>query len=135
MGKPYSDDIRWLVVWKRLVRGKSPREVTEDLDGAVCADTQDTWLRCFAQTGDVGGRTGKAASEESSRRQMTPEMDLLLFQLVIDSPSAMLAQQSWLEIMTFWNVCRYGVVSIAVPSLYSHCFSSTHVPGTTDARH
>lgn len=148
MGKPYSDDIRWLVVWKRLVRGKSPREVTEDLEGAVCADTQDIWLRCFAQTGDVAGRTGKAASEESSRRQMTPEMDLLLFQLVIDSPSAMLkehhrtivlstgssvdlsticramrrlgmtrqrlqhyayqrdenlAQQSWLEIMTFWN--------------------------------
>ena len=45
MGKPYSDDIRWLVVWKRLVRGKSPREVTEDLEGAVCADTQDIWLR------------------------------------------------------------------------------------------
>ena len=52
----YSHDIRWLGVYKRLVRGKTTDQVTKDLEGHVCEDTQRSWI---LETGSSQQQAGK----------------------------------------------------------------------------
>ena len=112
MPRSFSRDIRWLVLYKRLFRGKTAAEVTAELEGSVCEDTQSEWLRRFAATGDVVDTQSGRRGTLPANKQATPEVDLLLFQLAIDSPDATLTEQrATLELSTgirvhLSTVCR-----------------------------
>jgi hypothetical protein len=76
----YSSDIRWLVVYKRLVMG---------LEG-LSKHCQEAILNHFGQTGDVGG----AASRAGGKKVMTAQQDRQLLDMVLDEPTTTLQGHS-----------------------------------------
>ena len=84
----YSEDLRWLVVFKRLILGEDHAAVTEALCGKLCKKTQSEIIERFLATGDV--KTWKGRREAPPANKVHAEDDLWLLGSVIDDPAATL---------------------------------------------
>ena len=86
----YSEDLRWLVVFKRLVLGEDHAAVTEALCGKLCKKTHESEIiERFLATGDV--KTWKGRREAPPANKVVhAEDDLWLLGSVIDDPAATL---------------------------------------------
>ena len=88
-GGAYSEDLRWLVVYKRLILGEDHAAVTEALCGKLCKKTQSEIIERFLATGDV--KTWKGRREAPPANKVVhAEDDLWLLGSVIDDPAATL---------------------------------------------
>ena len=59
MPRAYSEDLRWLVVFKRLVLGLPWSDVQEDLGDRFCRKTQRDILKRFEDTTSVATHQGR----------------------------------------------------------------------------
>ena len=86
----YSEDLRWLVVFKRLILGEDHAAVTEALCGKLCKKTHESEIiERFLATGDV--KTWKGRREAPPANKVVhAEDDLWLLGSVIDDPAATL---------------------------------------------
>ena len=91
-GKVYGPEIRWLVVWKRLVLEYSHREVTHQLEG-ISRHCQDDILRRFATTGTVETHKGQRHGPPGNR-EIDARDELWLLGSVLDDPRATLRQRT-----------------------------------------
>ena len=88
----YSSDLRWLVVFKRLVLGDDHHAVTGALEG-ICRHTQDGILWRFFKTGTVDTWQGQRTSQ-AHNLVIGAEEDMWLFGNVIDDPTATFNQRA-----------------------------------------
>lgn len=86
MGLPFSEDIRWLVVYKRVVLGQTHWQVTAAFEGLVKERCQKKLLRLFYATGGVTAQQGDRAAAPANQK-MTPEHLLHLLERLILSPT------------------------------------------------
>ena len=94
MPKAYSDEVRWIVLYKRLVLEHSAARVSRDLEGlragagssGLAAETQDRWVARFLATGFVSSVQGKRAAPPANR-QMGPEEVAWLFEQILNCPA------------------------------------------------
>ena len=93
MPKAYSEDVRWLVVYKRRVVGHSEAAVTASLEG-VCSSTQDSILARFDETGTVETWQGTVRSGhlEPPNRKMSAAAEQALLLKLLHCPSATLQE-------------------------------------------
>jgi len=86
-GPAYGPEIRWRVVWKRLVLNLSSREVSEHLDG-ITDQTQALILRRFLETGGVDTWQGQGG--QRPHQVFDADADIWLLCDVLDDPTATL---------------------------------------------
>ena len=97
MPAAHSLELRWLVIYKRVMLNQPPSKVSQDLCG-VSEHFQRDMLQLFTLTGDVrglayaAGRERKARSRRSTK--MTAALDLELIGRVLDDPKAILSDHA-----------------------------------------
>ena len=110
MPRPRSIEVRWLVIYKRLVLDDSWRDVSDALCGAS-KHFQEATIALFRRTGDVRGADHTGGRRRRGRR-MTAAIDQMLLDRVLDDPTATLVQHSaaiWLstgQSVSVSTVCR-----------------------------
>ena len=83
----YSDDIRWRVIWQRLVREMSFSEIAKNLNIAM-GTTHNIWSR-FMLTGDV---SAKKQPPRYKRRKLNEYEELLLTGLILEQPQLYISE-------------------------------------------
>ena len=87
-----SAEIRWIVVYKRLVLDHDWKMVDKALNGAS-KHFQNDVIDLFNRTGDVVPPASRK-TRSRPRSKMTSEMDLVLLGQVLDDPCATLLEHS-----------------------------------------
>lgn len=86
MPKPLSDDLRWRVVWLRLLRGKTIGEIAESL--FISSKSVQRYLRRYQVSSDVRPWLQRHGPE----RQLCQFEDLVLLEGVLRRPSVFLKE-------------------------------------------
>ena len=104
---PYSEDIRWRVVWQKIGMGLKFRTIARNL--SVSLGTVHNHFKRFEETGDV--MAASKASRENLRA-LNSEQELLLVGLLYDNPALYLSEVCHIIQQTFGievspsTVCR-----------------------------
>jgi hypothetical protein len=92
MPSAYSEDVRWMVVYKRIVLGHSACRVQHDLEGLragerpkqrhLAAETQDAWVALFLRTGTVTSQQGRREAPPANKVMQLDEVHWLFTQML-----------------------------------------------------
>ena len=83
----YSDDIRWRVIWQRLVRELSFSEIAKNLNIAV-GTAHNVWSR-FMLIGEV---SAKKQPPRYNKRKLDDYQELLLTGLILEKPQLYISE-------------------------------------------
>lgn len=90
---PWSSDVRWIVLYKRLVLGHTHEAVTGSFDGiGPQKHCQNDIIARFLETGSVETHQGRPAGPRRNQQVMDAERDLQLLGMVLDRPEATLRE-------------------------------------------
>ena len=84
---PYSDDIRWRVVWQKIGMGLKFRTIARNL--SVSSGTVHNHFKRFEEIGVV---TAASKASREHLRALNGEQELLLVGLIYDNPALYLSE-------------------------------------------
>ena len=88
----YSVDLRWRVVWQRIVSGHSFRQIADNLN--IAHTTASLIFKRFEETGDVAPSTHP---QRENQRRLDDHHELFVVALVMESPSY------WVKYVRQWR--------------------------------
>ena len=83
---PYSNDLRWRIVWQRAGMELSFRHIARNLN--ISISTAHSVYKKFEETGDVSPKV----PEGEGKRILTEQQELLVIGLLLDAPTLYLSE-------------------------------------------
>lgn len=84
---PYSEDVRWRIIWQRFAQDRSNHEIAENL--SIDASTVKRIIRKFESTGNV---TKKAYPSEKASRKIVEPIQFFILHLLMRRPGVYLRE-------------------------------------------